>query len=88
MITRHAWGDIWTRPGLPHHPRRLVTTAMLIGINRTETAPQGGEQHRCDPRRDQGSADAERHLLWHSGHSATFHLAEEVWDALGVESHE
>ncbi|MDZ3995675.1 hypothetical protein PspTeo4_44120 [Pseudomonas sp. Teo4] len=21
MITRHAWGDIWTRPGLPPHPQ-------------------------------------------------------------------
>jgi 4-carboxymuconolactone decarboxylase len=20
MITRHAWGDIWTRPGLPRIP--------------------------------------------------------------------
>ena len=35
MITRHAWGDIWTRPGLPRHPS-LVTIAMLIGMNRNE----------------------------------------------------
>ena len=34
MITRHAWGDIWTRPGLPRHTRSLVTIAMLIGMNR------------------------------------------------------
>ena len=36
MITRHAWGDIWTRPGLPRHTRSLVTIAMLIGMNRNE----------------------------------------------------
>ena len=36
MITRHAWGDIWTRPGLPRHTRSLITIAMLIGMNRAE----------------------------------------------------
>ena len=36
MITRHAWGDIWTRPGLPRHTRSLITIAMLIGMNRNE----------------------------------------------------
>lgn len=34
MITRHAWGDIWTRPGLPRHTRSLITIAMLIALNR------------------------------------------------------
>jgi 4-carboxymuconolactone decarboxylase len=36
MITRHAWGDIWTRPGLSRHTRSLITIAMLIGMNRNE----------------------------------------------------
>ena len=36
MITRHAWGDIWTRPGLERHTRSLITIAMLIGMNRNE----------------------------------------------------
>ena len=36
MITRHAWGDIWTRPGLPRHTRSLITIAMLIGMNRND----------------------------------------------------
>jgi 4-carboxymuconolactone decarboxylase len=34
MITRHAWGEIWTRPGLPRHTRSLVTIAMLVALNR------------------------------------------------------
>jgi 4-carboxymuconolactone decarboxylase len=29
LITRHAWGDIWTRPGLDHRTRSLITIAML-----------------------------------------------------------
>lgn len=36
MITRHAWGEIWTRPGLPRHTRSLITLAMMIALNRGE----------------------------------------------------
>ncbi|MEP6943766.1 MAG: 4-carboxymuconolactone decarboxylase [Betaproteobacteria bacterium] len=36
MITRHAWGDIWTRPGLPRHTRSLITIAMMIALNRAD----------------------------------------------------
>jgi alkylhydroperoxidase/carboxymuconolactone decarboxylase family protein YurZ len=32
MITRYAWGTIWTRPGLPRQTRSAVTlTAMIAG---------------------------------------------------------
>ena len=33
-ITRSAWGEIWTRPGLPRHTRSLLTLAMMIALNR------------------------------------------------------
>jgi len=36
FITRTAWGEIWTRPGLDHPTRRLLTIAMLIALNREE----------------------------------------------------
>jgi 4-carboxymuconolactone decarboxylase len=29
LVTRHAWGDIWTRPGLDHRTRSLITIALL-----------------------------------------------------------
>jgi len=35
-ITRNAWGEIWTRPGLPLHTRSLLTLAMMIALNRGE----------------------------------------------------
>jgi len=34
LVTRHAWGEIWTRPGLPRHTRSLITLAILIALNR------------------------------------------------------
>lgn len=32
FITRTAWGDIWSRPGLDHHTRRLLTLAILTAV--------------------------------------------------------
>jgi 3-oxoadipate enol-lactonase/4-carboxymuconolactone decarboxylase len=34
FITRYAWGEIWTRPGLSRHSRSLITMGMLIALNR------------------------------------------------------
>ena len=36
LITRYAWGDIWTRPGLERHTRSLITIAMMVALNRSE----------------------------------------------------
>lgn len=36
LITRYAWGEIWTRDGLPRHTRSLLTIAMMVALNRSE----------------------------------------------------
>lgn len=36
LITRYAWGEIWTRPGLLPHTRRLLTIATMVALNRTD----------------------------------------------------
>lgn len=36
LITRYAWGEIWTRPGLPRQTRSLMTIVMLVALNREE----------------------------------------------------
>jgi 4-carboxymuconolactone decarboxylase len=36
LITRYAWGEIWTRPNLPRQTRSLITVAMLVALNREE----------------------------------------------------
>ena len=36
LITRYAWGEIWTRPGLPRHTRSLLTLALMVALNRSE----------------------------------------------------
>ncbi len=36
LITRYAWGEVWSRPGLSRHTRSLLTLAMTIALNREE----------------------------------------------------
>jgi 3-oxoadipate enol-lactonase/4-carboxymuconolactone decarboxylase len=36
LITRYAWGEIWTRPGLPRSTRSLLTIAMMVALNRSD----------------------------------------------------
>lgn len=36
FITRYAWGEIWTREGLPRHTRSLLTIAVMVSLNRGE----------------------------------------------------
>jgi 4-carboxymuconolactone decarboxylase len=36
LITRYAWGEIWTRPGLDERVRRYLTIAMLACLGRDE----------------------------------------------------
>src|SRR3954467_12361451 len=31
LVTKHAWGNTWQRPGLDLRTRSIVTVAMLVG---------------------------------------------------------
>ena len=36
LLTRYAWGEIWTRPGLTRRERSLLTLAMLLARGQWE----------------------------------------------------
>lgn len=36
FITRHAWGAVWTRPGLDRRMRSAVTVAVLAALGREQ----------------------------------------------------
>jgi 4-carboxymuconolactone decarboxylase len=36
LITRYAWGEIWTRPGLDVRTRRILVIGTLIALGRFE----------------------------------------------------
>jgi 4-carboxymuconolactone decarboxylase len=33
LITRYAWGDVWSRPGLDRRTRSCITLAMLAALH-------------------------------------------------------
>jgi 4-carboxymuconolactone decarboxylase len=36
LISRYAWGEIWTRPGLDDRTRRILVLGTMIGLGRWE----------------------------------------------------
>jgi 3-oxoadipate enol-lactonase/4-carboxymuconolactone decarboxylase len=52
LITRYAWGTIWTRPGLDHRTRRLLVLAMMLALGRWEEFRmhvRAGLEHELEP---------------------------------------
>ncbi len=39
LITRYAWGEIWTRPGLDRRMRSAITLTALIALGRMDELP-------------------------------------------------
>jgi 3-oxoadipate enol-lactonase/4-carboxymuconolactone decarboxylase len=36
LITRYAWGEIWSRPGLDRKTRSCITVAMTVALNKPD----------------------------------------------------
>ncbi len=52
LITRYAWGTIWTRPGLEPRTRRLLVLAMMASMGRWEEFRlhvHAGLMHELEP---------------------------------------
>jgi 4-carboxymuconolactone decarboxylase len=85
LITRYAWGEIWTRPGLPRHSRSLITLAMMVALNR-------GEEFRLHVRaafNNGVTRDQIKEVLLQTAiycgvpaANSAFHMAEEVFEQM------
>ncbi|HET8743432.1 MAG TPA: 4-carboxymuconolactone decarboxylase [Gaiella sp.] len=62
LITRYAWGEIWTRPGLDRRTRSCITLTALIALNR----PDELEMHLHAALRNGLTAEEIREVLLHS----------------------
>jgi 4-carboxymuconolactone decarboxylase len=81
LITRYAWGEIWTRSGLSPHARSLLTIGLMVALNR-------GEELRLHLRAATNNGvtpDEIREVLLHCAvycgvpaANAAFHAAKEV----------
>jgi hypothetical protein len=70
LITRYAWGEIWTRPGLEEETRRLIVLAITAALGRWEEFDLHGRaalEAGLKRRSHQGGADADGPLCRCSG---------------------
>jgi 3-oxoadipate enol-lactonase / 4-carboxymuconolactone decarboxylase len=86
LITRYAWGEIWTREGLPRHTRSLLTIAMMVALNR----PEELRLHLRAAANNGVTRDEIKEVLLQTAiycgvpaANSAFHLAEEVFAGMG-----
>jgi 4-carboxymuconolactone decarboxylase len=88
LITRYAWGEVWTRPGLTRHTRSLVTVAMMVALNR----PDELRLHLRAAFNNGVTRDEIKEVLLHCAiyagvpaANSAFHAAEEVFAQLDAQ---
>lgn len=81
FITRYAWGEVWTRPGLSRHTRSLLTIGLMVALNR----PDELKLHLRAARNNGVTPDEIKEVLLHCAiyagvpaANAAFHTASEV----------
>ena len=86
LLTRYAWGSVWSRPGLDHRTRRLLVLVITAALGRWEEFRlhlRAGLEHELEP------CDVKEALLQtaiYAGVPAAntaFHIASEVLSARG-----
>ena len=82
LITRYAWGEIWTREGLPRHTRSLLTVGLMVALNRSDEF----RLHVRAAFNNGVTRDEIREVLLHCAiyagvpaANSAFHMAEEVF---------
>jgi 4-carboxymuconolactone decarboxylase len=89
LITRYAWGEIWTRPGLSRHTRSLLTIGLMVALNRSEEL----RLHLRAAKNNDVTAEEIREVLLHCAiycgvpaANAAFHASKEILgDVDGIE---
>jgi 4-carboxymuconolactone decarboxylase len=86
LITRYAWGEIWTRPGLDRRTRSCMTLIALVALNRMDELGM----HVRAARRNGLTREEIKEVLLHSAiycgvpaANAAFAVAQEVLDEGG-----
>ncbi|AUX87783.1 4-carboxymuconolactone decarboxylase [Acinetobacter tandoii] len=87
FISRFAWGEVWSRPGLPRHTRSLVTIAILLSLGREDEL----RMHLRACFNNGVTKDELKELILHCSlyaglpaANAAMHMAEEVFADLGI----
>ncbi len=87
FISRFAWGEVWSRPGMSRHTRSLVTIAILLALGRDAEL----RMHIRACFNNGVSKDDLKELFLHASlyaglpaANAAMHMAEDVFVELGI----
>jgi len=87
FISRFAWGEVWSRPGMPRHTRSLVTIAILLAMGREDEL----RMHLRACFNNGVTKDDLKELILHCSlyaglpaANAAMHMAEEVFTDLDI----
>ena len=87
FISRYAWGEVWSREGLPRHTRSLITMAILLGLDREDEL----RMHIRASFNNGVTKDEIKELILHCSLYAglpaankAMHMAEDVFAELGI----
>jgi 4-carboxymuconolactone decarboxylase len=85
LISRYAWGEIWTRPGLPKQTRSMITLAIMVTLNH----PDEFQMHLRAALNNGVTREEIREVLLQTAiycgvpaANSAFHLAQEVFAQL------
>lgn len=91
FISRYAWGEVWSRPGLPRHTRSLVTIGILLALGREAEL----RMHIKACFNNGVTVDELKELFLHASlyaglpaANAAMHMAEEVFAEMGIDVNE
>jgi 4-carboxymuconolactone decarboxylase len=86
LITRYAWGEIWSRPGLDRRTRSCMTLIVLVALGRFDELPM----HVRAALRNGLTREELKEVLLHSAiycgvpaANTAFHVAERTLDDVG-----
>ena len=81
FITRYAWGEVWSRPGLPRTTRSMLTLAILVALGNEDDF----RMHVRAALRNGVAREEIREVLLHAAiycglpaANRAFHIAQEV----------
>ena len=85
FLMEYAWGSIWSRPGLDHKHRSMITIAMLVGMGKMDEL----KLHFRATRNTGVSRDEVKEILMHAAiycgvpaAFGAFQLAAQIFDEM------
>ena len=87
LITKYAWGAVWSRPGLDRRTRSAITIALLSALGREGELELHLRAARRNGMSDEEIAETLLHTAVYAGvpaSNAAFAVAQEVLEGSGV----